>query len=53
MTDAFEEHNGPVSSGGQVITNMFVDDIDELTGEEKKTLPILWKDFTKHLPGAK
>ena len=34
MTDALEDHEGTVSTGGRTITNLrFVDDIDGLAGE--------------------
>ena len=37
MTDALEDHNGTVSIGGRVITNLrFADDIDGLAGSEKE-----------------
>ena len=36
MTDALEEHEGTVSTGGRTITNLrFADDIDGITGEEE------------------
>ena len=36
MTDALEDHEGTVSSGGRTITNLrFADDIDGLAGEEE------------------
>ena len=35
MTDALEDHEGTVSTGGKTITNLrFADDIDGLAGEE-------------------
>ena len=35
MTDALEEHEGTVSSGGRTITNLSIaDDTDALVGEE-------------------
>ena len=35
MTDALEDHEGTVSTGGRTITNLcFADDIDGLAGEE-------------------
>ena len=34
MTDALEDHEGMVSIGGRIITNLhFADDIDGLAGE--------------------
>ena len=37
MTDAFEDHEGTVSTGGRTITNLrFADDIDGLAGEEEE-----------------
>ena len=37
MTDAFEDHEGTVSSGGRTITNpRFADDTDGLAGEEEE-----------------
>ena len=37
MTDALEDHEGTVSIGGSVITNLsFPDDIDGLAGEEEE-----------------
>ena len=37
MTDALEDHEGTVSTGGRTITNLcFADDIDGLAGEEKE-----------------
>ena len=37
MTDAFEDHEGTVSTGGRTITNLrFADDIDGLAGEEQE-----------------
>ena len=36
MTDASEDHDGTVSTGGRTIANLrFADDIDGLAGEEK------------------
>ena len=36
MTDAFEDHEGTVSMGGRIITNLrFADDTDGLAGEEE------------------
>ena len=37
MTDALEDHEGAVSTGGRTITNLcFADDIDGLAGEEEE-----------------
>ena len=37
MTDALEDHEGTVSTGGRTITNLrFADDIDDLAGEEEE-----------------
>ena len=37
MTDALENHEGTVSTGGRAITNLrFADDIDGLAGEEEE-----------------
>ena len=37
MTDASEDHEGTVSTGGRTITNLcFADDIDGLAGEEEE-----------------
>ena len=37
MTDASEDHEGTVSSGGRTITNLrFADDINGLAGEEEE-----------------
>ena len=37
MTDAFEDHEGTVSVGGRIITNLrFADDIDGFAGEEEE-----------------
>ena len=36
MTDALEDHEGTVSTGGRTLTNLhFADDIDGLAGEEE------------------
>ena len=36
ITDALEDHDGTVSTGGRTITNvLFADDIDGLAGEEE------------------
>ena len=37
MTDAVEDHEGTVSTGGRTITNLcFADDIDGLAGKEEE-----------------
>ena len=37
MTDALEDHEGTVSTGGRTITNLrFADDIDGLAGQEQE-----------------
>ena len=37
MTDALEDHEGTVSTGGRTITSLcFADDIDGLAGEEEE-----------------
>ena len=37
MTDAVEDHQGTVTTGGRTITNFrFADDIDGLAGEEEE-----------------
>ena len=37
MTDALEDHEGTVSTGGRAITNLhFADDIDGLAGEKEE-----------------
>ena len=37
MTDALEDHEGTVSTGGRTITNLrFADDVDGLAGEEEE-----------------
>ena len=37
MTDALEDHEGPVSIGGRTITNLrFVDDIGGLAGQQEE-----------------
>ena len=42
MTDAFEDHEGTVSTGGRTITNLrFADDIDGLAGEEEELANIV------------
>ena len=47
MTDALEDHEGTVSTGGRTITNLrFADDIDGLEGEEEK-LAILVEHLNK------
>ena len=47
MTDALEDHEGTVSTGGRAITNLhFADDIDGLAGE-KEELAILVERLVK------
>ena len=37
MTDALEDHEGTISTGGRTITNLcFTDDISGLAGEEEE-----------------
>ena len=51
MTDAFEDHEGTLSTGGRTITNIrFADDIDDLAGEEElaNLVEHLDKAFTAH-----
>ena len=37
MTDALEDHEGIVNTGGRTITNLrFADNIDDLAGEEEE-----------------
>ena len=51
MTDALEDHEGTVSTGGRTITNLrFADDIDGLAGEEElaKVDGCLDKAFTAY-----
>ena len=37
MTDALEDHEGTINTGGRTITNLrFADDIDGLAGEEEE-----------------
>ena len=37
MTDALEDHEGTVSTGGRTITNLrFADDIDRVAGQEEE-----------------
>ena len=37
MTDVLEDHEGTVSTGSRIITNLhFADDIDDLAGEEEE-----------------
>ena len=52
MTDALEDHNGTVSTGGRTITNLrFADDIDGLAEEEEKLAKLvecLDKTFTAY-----
>ena len=47
MTDALEDHEGPVSIGGRTITNLrFADDFDGLAGEDEE-LPQLVERLDK------
>ena len=52
MTDALEDHEGTVSTGGRTITNLrFADDIDGLAGEEEELATLverLDKAFTAY-----
>ena len=42
MTDALEDHEGNVSTGGRTITNLrFADDIDSLAGEEEELVNLV------------
>ena len=42
MTDAVEDHEGTVSTGGRTITDLrFVDDIDGLAGDEKEVTKLV------------
>ena len=42
MTDALEDHEGAVSTGGRTITNLrFADDIDGLAGEEEELATLI------------
>ena len=42
MTDALEDHEGTVSTGGRTITNLrFADDIDGLAGEKEEQKKII------------
>ena len=42
MTDALEDHEGTVSIGGRIITNLrFADDIDGLAGEEEQLAKVV------------
>ena len=56
MTDALEDHEGTVSTGGRPITNLrFANDIDGLAGEEqelanistKPPRPTTWRSVTR------
>ena len=48
MTDALEDHEGTVSTGGRTITNLgFTDEIDGLAGEEEELA-----NLVKHLDKA-
>ena len=52
MTDALEDHEGTVSTGGRTITNLrFADDIDDLAGEKEELASLverLDKAFTAY-----
>ena len=52
VSDALEEHDGTVSSGGRTITNLrFADDIDALTDEEQELEALnenLYKTCTRY-----
>ena len=42
ITDALEDHEGPVSIGGRTITNLrFADDIDGLTWDEQELVDLV------------
>ena len=42
MTDALEDHEGPVRNGGRTITSLrFADDIDGLAGEEEDSTKLV------------
>ena len=42
MTDAFEDHEGTVSTGGRTITNFcFADEVDGLAGEEEQLAKVV------------
>ena len=42
MTDALDDHDGTVSTGGRTITNLrFADDIDGLAGEEEELATVV------------
>ena len=42
MSDALEDHEGTVSTGGRAITNLsFASDIDGLAGEEEKVAKLV------------
>ena len=48
MTDALEDHEGTVSTGGRTITNLrFADDIDGLAGEEEELANFLPERLNK------
>ena len=48
MTDALEDHEGTVSTGGRAITNLrCADDIDGLAGEEEEELAELVERLDK------
>ena len=52
MTDALEQNDGTVSTGGRIVTNLhFPDDIDGLAGEEEELVKLvesLDKAFTAY-----
>ena len=42
MTDALEDHEGTVSTGGRTITNLrFADEIDGLAGEKEELTKLI------------
>ena len=42
MTDALEQNDGTVSTGGRIVTNLhFPDDIDGLAGEEDESVKLV------------
>ena len=42
MTDAFEDHEGIVSTGSRIITKLhFADDINSLAGEEEELAKLI------------
>ena len=51
MTDALEDHEGTVSTGGRTITNLrFADDIDGLAGAEEELVKLV-ECFNKAFTG--